>query len=736
VRHVESWALLDVVPLGSNGAPAPGTPTESNTVGSVSGLFFNQDRVTITDGRMADPTRPNEVVLQSSQAPPGFVGHVVPLGIFTNAQESQPGFGTTRVLPYRRVNAKVVGLGVTNDAVVADAVDAGGSVLALFTPAFTQPLLTCCTKASKTAVQVEGGSRNVAAVEGEIEGVLPKGFNSSFYVTSATEAKAERAVKPESIALGVFGGIAALAALLITGQAIGRQLRIAASDLSVLRALGASPSMTASDGLIGIGVAIVIGGFLALAVAVAMSPLAPIGPVRMVDPSPGIAFDWTVLGLGVLVLVGCLGVAAVALALRHVPHRVAQRRQLVGERRSSLAHAAAASGLPVSAVTGIRFAVVPGVGSNTVPVRSAILGTSLAIVVVTATLTFGASLHTLVSHPALYGWNWDYALAAGGGSGDIPEQLATRLLDHDSDVAAWSGVYFGTLQLDGVPVPVLGAAPGARVAPPILSGHAFDAPDQVVLGANTLAQLHKHIGDTIVVSNGLTAPTHLRIVGTATLPAIGLNFVQHPTMGTGALLSYTTMSAFDRNFLDDPVTGPNAILVRLRHGASVRSLQRIANETSTTANFGVSLVPVQRPAEIVNYRSLGTTPAILGAALGVGAAVALGLTLVASVRRRRRDLALLKTLGFTQRQLAATVAWQSSVAVIVGIVVGVPLGIVLGRFMWDLFAREISAVPAPSVPAFTVVLIAVGALVLANLVAAVPGRIAAKTPTAVLLRAE
>ena len=37
---------------------------------------------------------------------------------------------------------------------------------------------------------------------------------------------------------------------------------------------------------------------------------------------------------------------------------------------------------------------------------------------VTATITFGASLSTLVSNPPLYGWNWDYALFAGGG--DIP----------------------------------------------------------------------------------------------------------------------------------------------------------------------------------------------------------------------------------------------------------------------------------------------------------------------------
>ena len=133
---------------------------------------------------------------------------------------------------------------------------------------------------------------------------------------------------------------------------------------------------------------------------------------------------------------------------------------------------------------------------------------------------------------------------------------------------------------------------------------------------------------------------------------------------------------------------------------------------------------------------MGTTPAILGAGLAAGAVTALALTLMASVRRRRRDLALLKTLGFTRGQLAAAVAWQSSIAVAAGTVVGVPVGIALGRFLWDLFAHQISVVPDPTVPGSPVILIIVGALALANIVALVPGRIAGRTPAALLLRAE
>ena len=96
----------------------------------------------------------------------------------------------------------------------------------------------------------------------------------------------------------------------------------------------------------------------------------------------------------------------------------------------------------------------------------------------------------------------------------------------------------------------------------------------------------------------------------------------------------------------------------------------------------------------------------------------------------------MKTIGFVRSQLAAAVAWQATTAAVVGIVVGIPLGIVVGRWLWDLFAEQINAVPYPTVSVPSVALVALGTVVLANLVAALPARTAARTPTALMLRAE
>ena len=721
VRRVESYAGLNVAILGPNGAPvSPPVPLP----GSINGEFFSQDRVAIVQGRMADPRRPDEVVIDAKGTPSQVhVGDVVPLGFFTNAQAA----GRPGGRPYLRLDAKVVGKAMFSDEVVQDEVDTGRDGGALFAPAVTRRLLRCCTSFTETGIQLDGGAAQVPATEASIELLLPKGFPVEFYVTSLTEAKAQRAIEPASIALAVFGGIAGLAALIIAGQVAGRQLRTGAADLDTLRALGAGPAATAGDGLPGVLGAVVAGTLLAAGVAVVLSPVAPLGSVRAVYPDPGIAADWLVLGAGAAVLIVVLAATAVALAYRRAPHRAALRRHRRPAQGSAVARVAIQLGLPPSAVEGIRLAADPGAGRNAVPVRSAMLGAALAMIVMIATVTFGASLATLVSRPALYGWNWTYALASGT-STYVSRQRAAALLDHDRAVAAWTGVYYGTFKIDGLTVPVIGQSPGAPIGPPVLSGHGLRTADQIVLGRATLIALRKHVGDEVTVQSGAVRRTRLRIVGTATLPSLGIYNTLHTEMGTGSVLDY--------RLIPGAVTSqPNDILVTLRPGADLRAQQRLLQRLVPPVSGG-QVIPVQRPAEIVNYRSMGDTPAYLGAALAAGAVAALGLTLMASVRRRRRDLALLKTIGFTRSQLAAAVAWQSSVAVAAGTVIGVPVGIALGRFLWGLFARQIDVVPEPTVPGLWVILIAAGALALANLVAALPGRVAARTPTALLPRAE
>jgi hypothetical protein len=756
VKRVESGSVQLIVPLWPNGAPRVDPNAIAAKVigiGSIDGLYFDQDRVSITKGQMADPNRPDEIVMGADAARVlGLrVGQVVPLGFYTRMQTDSPGFGTDKVQPALRVEAKLVGLGVLSSELIQDDIDRYPAHV-LLTPALTRMLLTpaLATNAGFTdyGLQLAHGGRDVVAVEEEINRAVPSATLLEFHTKSVVEAQAERSIKPESIALGAFGAIAALAALVIAGQAIARQLRVGADDLQVLRALGAGPAMASAADLAGVLVAVLLGSLIAIAVAVGLSPLAPIGPVRHVSSSREIAFDWTVLGIGFAALAGGLSAFAVGLAYRLAPHRAARRQGLRATRRPRIMHAAVASGLPAPALAGVGFALGRGPDREASPLRSAIVSNVLAVATLVATLTFGSSLATLVTHPALYGWNWSYALRATSGSAETPPQVQA-LLDHDRVVTGWTAAEYFDLQFDGQEVPVLLAIGKPGVTPPILSGQPINGPGQVVLGVATLAQLHKRVGDSVLATYGSSAfRSRLRIVGTATLPAVGFSEGLHTSMGTGGLLQPPAEMVSSLN--GDPGCGPttDVVFIRLRRGlsgtAGLAEVQRLAdgankvlaafpsNASCSGDTFGV--LPVQRPAEIVNSKSIGGTPTILACALAGAAVVALALTLLASVRRRRRELALLKTLGFTRRQLAAVVVWQSSIAAGVGLAVGVPFGVAIGRQLWILFARDIYAVPKPTLPITTVLALVVAALVLANLVAAIPGRRAARTPAAEVLR--
>jgi len=761
VKQAETATSVSAATITPRGGIGTVLQSQVQLISSPDGLFSHQDRVTIVRGRAVNPAHPDEVVASARAAAlPGLhVGSRVPVGVWSGGQKKITPF-------YRKLDLTVVGIGVFNIQVLQDDIDSARTGFLLGAPSLARQFSSCCTSDTYVGLQLTGGSRYDAAVAQEyeqLENTSPFYAHGGgqllqvlqIYDTSVIEAEAQRATRPEAIALGVFGLIAGLAALIIGAQSISRQLQAGAGDTEILRGLGAGPAVTTTDGLPGILGAIGAGSLMAAAVTVGLSPLTLFGPVRSAEPSSGIYLDAAVLGLGVLVLFVVLGMVSAVIGYRLAPHRAAARGQAAG-RGSGAVRAALGAGLPASAVAGTRFALEPGRGRTAVPVRSVITGAVLTIGVVMATLTFGASLDSLVSHPALYGWNFDYALYATDGWGPLPPAV-TALVNHDRSVQAATGVYFLTVQIDRQQqtVPAILSPAHPAVGPRILSGHGLDSPGQIVLGAATLAQLHKRVGDTVRVYLGsVIRGTELRIVGTAALPTIGDTLGVHASLSTGALFATTVVPASVLTKEYGPEGGPNSIFVRLRPGTSQtagpRSLEKIARTYNQLAHsprilahagpsalqLQASVLPPQRPAEIVNYRSMGTLPAILAGGLAAGAVAGLGLTLVASVRRRRRDFALLKTLGFTRRQLAGAVAWQSTVITAAGLVIGVPLGIAAGRWLWLLFARELSAVPDPVIPAASIALAALAALILANLVAAIPGRSAARTRAALALKSE
>ena len=332
-----------------------------------------------------------------------------------------------------------------------------------------------------------------------------------------TRNEVQQAIRPQVVALTVFGAIAALAMIVLAGQGLAQLLSRSAPDISVVRALGASRAQAALAACLPGAAAILGGMIIAVAGAIALSPLAPVGPVRQFDPARGIQADGLVLGAGSVLL------AAVLLGLLAVTAARATRRRPAGrERPSVVARGAAAAGLPAAAVVASRNALESGSGPRAVPVRATLLGSIAAVTAVIVAVVFGTSLTGLISHPARYGWNWQILIQAEGGYGNFAPGVMNRLVGDQPVVAGWSSFGFSQLMIDGRIVPVLGLQrQRGSVQPPTTSGQPVSSNDQIELGTVTLRELGKKVGDTVLA--GLPPYRRvLTIVGTVTLPSFGV----------------------------------------------------------------------------------------------------------------------------------------------------------------------------------------------------------------------
>jgi cytochrome d ubiquinol oxidase subunit II len=183
------------------------------------------------------------------------------------------------------------------------------------------------------------------------------------------------------------------------------------------------------------------------------------------------------------------------------------------------------------------------------------------------------------------------------------------------------------------------------------------------------------------------------------------------------------------------------LLVCLAHGAIFLTLKtrgellerarraaRVLTPASAAAVVGFVAWTLAHSADVGR---IGVS--VLVAAIGAGA---LAHALVQTLRRRRRDLAILKTLGFRRGQVRTAVAWQASTIVLIALAIGLPIGIMLGRVLWTTFADGLGVIAVPRVPIVVVWLAVLAGLALANMIAAPPAGNAARTSPALVLRTE
>jgi ABC-type antimicrobial peptide transport system permease subunit len=575
------------------------------------------------------------------------------------------------------------------------------------------------------AIRLRHGLADLPGLRDEIARIAAtaKGVRLQFPVDQAEQTVGvQQTTRALAVAMWVLAALIALAGLAIFAQAMARQTFLESVEYPTLRSLGFTPQQLMAVGLLRAAVIGLMGAVIAIFVGYLLSPLTPTGLARIAEPHPGFAFDSLVVGLGAIAVVALVALVGAIPAWRAAtaawtPLGTAQPR---GRRHSRLL-GRLIEPLPPSGQAGIRMAVDPGAGRTAVPVRTATFGAAVSLVALAASLAFGASLDRLVSTPALSGWNWDALMF-------VPTPHSEELfsiLDRSPKVSGYATgtIINSNIGRTGITLEALESRKGS-VGPSMIEGHVPTGLHEIVLGTETMHDVGAHIGSVVRPRiQGRLVP--MRVVGRIAAPNLFFTFTRP---GQGGAISLDAA----KRYAPSNTTEGIGVFVRFSPGVDVQ-----AEVTAVKRRVpSVFPLPQSESSQLNTLNQLGQTPIILAGILALMAAATLAHTLITSIRRRRLDLAILKTLGFVRGQVSSTVAWQATAFGVMALVVGIPIGVIAGRLMWNVFADHLGVVPEAVVPAFTVLLAVPATILVANALAVVPGRIASKLRPATVLRTE
>lgn len=695
-------------------------PMAVSTDGLVPGTYL---RNPVIEGRRADPDQPLEVALseRTAQRLGVDVGDVIPMLSLSPAAaadiESEsgpdpdgPAFELTVV-------------GIVRDAgdIASRSTDL---TLTFLTPAFRDrfPLTAIGSLAAGRFVVLRDGA-DLSDLTDATAG-LPVELDPSF-AADAAASQADPTMAAIATALYVFAGVAAVAGLATIGHAVGRMQGAATADDRTLAAIGVGRAgrwaRLVAPGWVAVGLGVPLG----LGLAVAASPLLPIGLARRAEPDLGIHVDAWVLVLGAVAsLIAALGVVA---AIGGLSARAAGRARHA-LRPSQVVGTATSAGAPPAVVTGLTMALGSWRHGRSAA-GAAIAGAAVGVLGVLAALVFATSIDRLVDTPSLYGWGWD-AHISGADISDLDPTTSSAPLVDDPDISVVAEIEMQLeATIDGSPVFVTSAIDvKGHLEPVIVKGEAPVAADEMAVARDTLDAVGAEVGDRVDLDLG-DGPREMRVSGMVALPVSG----DGGSSTTGVYLATAAAQAL-------------ATSARCEGGSScyrnvaivvaddARLEEVVARYEDPALNATVDLP--SPPGEVERLTAVQHLPWFLAGLLGLLAAVAVTYSAALAVRRRRRDLAVLRVIGMSAAQLRGVVAVQVLVLAVAGGVLGSLLGVLAGRQVWRWVASSLGMPFSPAVPLAASLLVPCAAVLITQLAATFSRRAAGRTQPALALRTE
>jgi hypothetical protein len=513
-------------------------------------------------------------------------------------------------------------------------------------------------------------------------------------------------------ALAVLVGAGAL-----VGQALVRTTTAGAADYETWRAIGLDRRTTVRAMIAPAGPIALVGAMTTVVTAILLSPLFPIAETRQLDLDIGYHADGPVLVAGVLGLIVAVGLTSwIAAQLRARQAQRAPRQKAPWLRIASV---------PPVFLVGSRLATDTGRGHRAVPVRSALVGAIVGVVGVVGCLTFRVGLTDASKEPIRSGVVWDHFIAT---SGSLPSSDVEAIASDPAVDGALRATWARAVSTGDGSIPVFGTKTvedGIDFI--VLAGEPPRSADEIVVAPTTMKQLGLHIGDRLTVGEGPGRP--VTIVGRALLPE-----TSHTSYDQGSWMTHEGLVASLPEDID-----PNSdlfedyLLLEWRPEADVKAA------TARLARVGDGMYESQQaelPLTVETLRGLRVLPLVLSGFFGLLAVATVAHALVTTVRRRRSDLAVIRSLGFTRRDTRLAIAWQSTVFALAGLVIGVPLGVIVGRALWRQLADSFPVAYVPPVALVAVLLVVPAALAIANALAVGPAHAATRLRPAAALRTE
>lgn len=501
-------------------------------------------------------------------------------------------------------------------------------------------------------------------------------------------------------ALWVLTAVAAIASACVIGPATGRHRRSLVGDEPQLVAIGWARRERALRGAAHVLVIWGIACTVAVAMVVVSSTQTPVGDARAIEPTAGVAVDVAVLAIGVVALLLAITAGLVRLS---GPRGVRQPRP----RNARLVKLAVDAGMHPARVLGVRVGIEPD--RRDVPVRSSLLAVGIGAAAVVGVLVFTASAQHLRDTPANRGVVWDDAVF-------VPEELDEAEVAEQAE--SWPEVHTaGTASFNARPLKLgpsgqvtvlfVTSARGDDVTMRVVSGRAPIAEDELLVNPRLAADLDLEVGERVevAVSRDFLSPEELNaligaptvsfeIVGTGAVPLSGGFFTSSAAM---TLDGYVSLFPADHSIAVAPSL--DFLLINRRPGVDAEALvERLATAGVPYRPEGFDLEAFLEGIVSVDATSTESVPDLLGLLMVVTSAGVLLYGLAVAISGSRRELAIVRALGFDRRLLRRTARWVGGTHAITVVALALPVGVLAGRTAWRAYETTLGVAPADRVP--------------------------------------